>query len=536
MALWLTRSAIIFTIGFAVLAWNVNRDGIAAAYSDPGARLRAQDESIYVNAALRITHDGDWLTPKVMGRPYFQKPPMLMWLSALSMRAFGVSLFSVRLPSLLLGALAVTAVFLWCSQKYSLGVGLLASGLLLLSPFWQIFSRLCYTDIPASAFGVLAMTCVAFDPQLALRWTRIAAGVILAAAVLSKGPAGILPVLALVVWWIALPGRLRPGLRSIAELMGALCVAAAPWYIYQMLVHPRWFIADVIQLAMLGAGKRPEQTGVFDRQLFYYAQRLVEMDLAVVVLALAGLAGSWRISRLRERPDRLLAACWAILTIAGISAFQVRNLPYLVLLLPPLVILGAGVLNPRPLIAGIVLAVIATMRVAGSSAAPPIKAAEDMRAYYNLHRNAELIAVESGDEFYGATLPLPRLRYAFVDPAGAIPRTVPYYVPMGIVLTARQFMELPTLLPQYRNELEKYDWKSTEPVGTVIYLSQPSDLSQIVRAYPGSDFYIPDSWKFALDESSSSHELMPASTGRVFLLSKSAKLRSDRLPSLPVPW
>ena len=260
------------------------------------------------------------------------------------------------------------------------------------------------------------------------------------------------------------------------------------------------------------------------------------MDPAIVVLALAGFALLWRISRLRERPDRLLAALWALLTIAGISAFQVRNLPYLVLLLPPLVILGAGVLNPRPLIAGIALAVVAAMRVAGSGAAPPIKAAEDMRAYYNLNRDAELIAVEAGDEFYGATLPLPSLRYAFVDPAGAIPRTVPYYVPMGIVLTAWQFVELPSLLPQFRDALEKYDWKSTEPVGTVIGLSQLSDLSPIIRAYPGTDFYIPDSWKFAVDESSGSHEQTPASTGRVFLFSKSAKLRSDRPPSLPVRW
>ena len=532
----LTRSAVIFLIGFAVLAWNVNRDGIAAAYSDPGARLRAQDESIYVNAAIRITQDGDWLTPKVMGRPYFQKPPMLMWLSALSLRVFGVSLFAVRLPSLLLGALAVTAVFLWCARTWSLGAGMLSGGLLLLSPFWQSLSRLCYTDIPASAFGVLAMTCVACDPQLELRRTRIAGGMFAAAAVLSKGPAGVLPVVALVVWWIALPAGLRPKLSAIVELLGVLCVAAAPWYIYQLLVHPRWFLADMVQLAMLGAGKRPEQTGVFDRQGFYYAKRLVEMDPAAVVLAVAALAGSWRISRLRERPVQLLAVCWAVLTVAGISAFQVRNLPYVVLLLPPLFILGAGVLNPRPLIAGIVLVVVAVARFAGSGPAPPIEAAQDMRTYYNLHRDAELIAVESGDEFYGATMPLPRLRYAFVDPAGAIARTVPHYVPMGIVLTAAQFVALPSLLPQFREELENYDWKDPEPVGTVITLSQPSDLGAIIRTHHGSDFYIPDWWRFAVEESFASHDQAPASTGHVFLLSKSAKLRGDLPPGLPVHW
>ena len=56
------QAAAVFLASFLLLAWNVNQYGIAAAYSDPAAHVRAQDESIYVNAAIRITQDGDWLT------------------------------------------------------------------------------------------------------------------------------------------------------------------------------------------------------------------------------------------------------------------------------------------------------------------------------------------------------------------------------------------------------------------------------------------------------------------------------------------
>lgn len=526
----------VFLVSFTVLGWSINQYGIAAAYSDPVGQVRAQDESIYVNAAIRMTEDGDWLTPKVMGRPYFQKPPMLMWLSALSLRAFGQSLFSVRLPSVLLAALAVTAVFLWCSRLHSMGAGILAAGLLLLSPFWQILSRLCYTDIPASAFGVLALTCVAFDLRLERRRTRIAAGLFAGAAVLAKGPAGVLPVAALVVWWIVLPLRLRPRLIAMGELLAVLCFAAAPWYIYQLSMHPHWFRADMVQLAMLGAGKRPEQAGIFDRNAFYYAQRFFEMDPLAAAIAVAGLAGSWRIARMREQPARLLAFCWAILTIAGISAFQVRNLPYVVLALPPIFILGSAVLNPRLWIASVVLLVAALLRVFSASVAPPIDAAGDMRVYYGLYRDTELIAVESGDEFYAATLSLPRVRYAFLDPSGSIPRTVPHYVATGLVLTADQFTSLPALLPGFRKELARYDWYSTEPIGTVISLSQPQDLDAIIRTHQGSDFYIPDSWKLAMEAASGSHGLAAPSKGRVFLLSKSAKLRVPKPADLPEHW
>jgi len=118
-------AVLVFLVSFVALAWDINRAGIAAAYNDPIARIRAQDEAVIASEAIGVTKDSDWMTPKVMGRPLLLKPPLLVWLSALSIRLLGLSLFSVRLPALLLGAAGVAVVFAWAAHARSMAAGVL---------------------------------------------------------------------------------------------------------------------------------------------------------------------------------------------------------------------------------------------------------------------------------------------------------------------------------------------------------------------------------------------------------------------------
>ncbi len=126
---------LVFLVAFVTVAWGVSGTGIAAAYNDPIAHIRAQDEAPIVSATIGMTKDSDWMTPKLMGRPFILKPPLLNWLSALSIRVFGLSLFSVRFPALLLGALGVAMVFAWCVQARSMAAGVLGGGTSLTKPF-----------------------------------------------------------------------------------------------------------------------------------------------------------------------------------------------------------------------------------------------------------------------------------------------------------------------------------------------------------------------------------------------------------------
>src|SRR5712692_7583719 len=134
------KSLVVALASFAYLARGVEQTGIASALANPVDGVHAQDESIYANAALRIAEQGNWLTPIVMGRMYFHKPPLLDMVTGLSLKVFGRSLFALRLPNLLAGSLTAAVLFFWCAGARGLWSGLTAVLLLLSNAVWVTFA------------------------------------------------------------------------------------------------------------------------------------------------------------------------------------------------------------------------------------------------------------------------------------------------------------------------------------------------------------------------------------------------------------
>jgi hypothetical protein len=535
-----------FPIAFAVLAWNIDGDGIAAPYLDPIAHMRTQDEALHVNSAIRMARDGGWPTPEFMGRPILFKPPLLIWLSALSIRMLGLSLFAVRLPALLSGAAGIAAVFLWCARARSVAAGALAASFLLLTPFWQMFSRVCLTDVPAAVFATLALVAVAFDPRLKRARTPVAFGALGAASILTKSVAGTLPFAALALYYLLSPRESRPPLARIAAAFLVAAALVSPWHIYQACIHPRWFWADYVQVQLLGVGLRSQTNTLFAKSPVFYLSRLARMDPVLCVFALAGVVGAMRISKLRGQPPALLAFCSAAVAVLALCIFQAKHLPYVVFLLPALCVLGAlcgpGILRRPVAVASLALVLFGAKAIANGHpwslrpAAPPMEGANAMRGYYRLGRDVELISVEGDDEFYSATLPLPRVRYCLLDPAGTAARAIPHYAQLGIVLNAGQFTALPALLPGFEKSLRQWGLDSPEAVGSMILLRAPSEVANIIRARPGSDFYLPSGWEGPVSGVTQTHDVVPSSANRVFLLSRASHPRKQPIPAIPARW
>jgi hypothetical protein len=524
-------AAVVFLAVFVALAWNVAQDGIGAAYTDPIARMSAGDEPGYVNSTIRMTQDGDWLTPKAWGRLFLQKPPLMYWLSGLSIKLFGTSLFTIRLPELLMGAICAAAVCLWCAQYSSMLAGALAAAMLVTCPVFLTLSRLVYTDMLSAGFITLAMTAVALDPRIERRRTWICLGVFTGAAILAKSIAGLLPLVALLVYWIAAPSKLRPSFSRLVAGGTVALLVAAPWHVYQFVVHPRWFWADYIDLAILGVGTRQPSNSVFNRPVLFYAERLWQLDPVLTLFALTGIVGAIWALRWRERLPDLLATCWALVTILAMASFQAKNLPYLVMLLPPICVLGGLTIPRRAILIGILLL---ALKMHPSS--PPIAGAKAIRAYYELHRQAELVAVETDDHFWSGTISLPRVRYAWVDPSHILLRQTPFYGPLGIMITAEEFLALPSLQTTYEGRLREWGENSAEPIGTGILLSSPADLSAMIRADPGADYYLPATWTDEIAQAEPTHQIFRYSPDRVFLLSRSAAPRREPVTPIPARW
>ena len=73
-----------------------------------------ETEPLFAEAARQMTVTGDWITPYFNGDTRFDKPPLVYWLMALAYRAIGVNEWAVRLPS------ALSAIGLTCLGFYTL--------------------------------------------------------------------------------------------------------------------------------------------------------------------------------------------------------------------------------------------------------------------------------------------------------------------------------------------------------------------------------------------------------------------------------
>ncbi|HLH44220.1 MAG TPA: glycosyltransferase family 39 protein [Bryobacteraceae bacterium] len=176
------------------------------------------DEPRYASIGREMTQSGDWVTPRLNGSPWFEKPPLLYWTTAAANRLGLRDEWAARLPVALI-SLAFLSFFYWMLRReFSASVGLSAAAILAGSAGWLAASFAAIPDLPMSAALAGAMLIALFDSRRPMSWLG---GALLGAAVLAKGfvPAALFTP----VWFVA------RGKRTVL-IAGAFFVAA-PWYL-----------------------------------------------------------------------------------------------------------------------------------------------------------------------------------------------------------------------------------------------------------------------------------------------------------------
>src|SRR5579859_1313140 len=119
------------------------------------------DEPRYAWIARDMAETGDWVTPRLYGKPWFEKPVLYYWMAGASFRLFGVSEAAARLPSALCALFATLALAWLAWRLYGAET---ARWLLVLLPttVGMIgFSHAAATDMPFSGMLTIAMVCAA---------------------------------------------------------------------------------------------------------------------------------------------------------------------------------------------------------------------------------------------------------------------------------------------------------------------------------------------------------------------------------------
>jgi 4-amino-4-deoxy-L-arabinose transferase-like glycosyltransferase len=198
--------------------------------------LVAPDEGRYASIALEMLRSGDWITPRLNGFLYFEKPVLQYWAGAASFALFGVNEFAARFWPGLTGFLTVIVVWLTAKRLWGGRVGHFAA-LGVFSSLWTIGnSHFLSLDMGASFFLTLSLCGFLVAQQDStmeevrrrFMWLCWAA---MGGAVLSKGLIGILIPGATLVLYSLISRHWTPW-RRMYWLSGLTIffAIAVPWF------------------------------------------------------------------------------------------------------------------------------------------------------------------------------------------------------------------------------------------------------------------------------------------------------------------
>src|SRR6266849_3135070 len=217
------------------------------------------DEPRYAWIARDMAETGDWVTPRLYGKPWFEKPPLFYWGAAACFKLFGVSEAAARLSSATSALLATLALAWLALRLYGAET---ARWLLLLLPttVGMIgFSHAAATDMPFSAMLTIAMVCAAVVVGLMRNehtpilprtsWLPLLLfGFFLGLAVLAKGPAAIILSGGTIFFRALFTKRWRDAFRLFhPAALVSFCLSALPWYILCARRNPDFFRIFIIE-------------------------------------------------------------------------------------------------------------------------------------------------------------------------------------------------------------------------------------------------------------------------------------------------
>ncbi len=209
-------------------------------------KLALSDEGRYSEIPRYMAQSGDWVTPRLNGIKYFEKPPLQYWATAAAYNVFGEHHWTARLWPALAGFLGVLLIFHVGARLYGASAGIYAALVLASSLLYTGMAHILTLDMGLTFFLGLAMAgmLLALDPRADARTNRVwmhvaAAGCAL--AVLSKGLIGIVLPGAVIVIYMLVKRDLALVRRLHLVTGGLLFLAiSAPWFVAVSLANPEF--------------------------------------------------------------------------------------------------------------------------------------------------------------------------------------------------------------------------------------------------------------------------------------------------------
>lgn len=358
-----SRPALLMLLAAFAIAWFCNL----------GYRhLAKSDEGRYAEIPREMVASGDWLTPRLNGFKYFEKPALQYWATAAAFSAFGTTEWAARLWPGLTGFFGVLLVFWFGNRLFGPPVGLYGAAVAASSAIYVSIGHMLTLDMGLTLFMSASVFAIALaqrdqSGEAERRRWMLLAWAAAALAVLSKGLIGIvLPAGAVVLY--VLVERDWKVLARLHVTSGALLFVAiaAPWFVAVSIVNPEFFrfffIHEHFERFLTQVHRR-------DEPAWYFIPVLLAGILPWILSLVPALWRGWRRTPDAAFQPRHFLLLWCALVFVIFSASGSKLASYILPIFPALALLIGSTLassGPRfalaqATVAGLLALALATL-------------------------------------------------------------------------------------------------------------------------------------------------------------------------------
>lgn len=228
--------------------------------------LSNPDEGRNAEIAREMLATGDWVTPRLNGVNYFEKPPLVYWVTAVSLKIFGMNEWAVRLVPAGFALWGVLLTYRAGRRLYGREAGLAAAVVLGTSLLWFAIGHIPILDMAVSVLMARALfrfiQGVNAPDEGSRRRHLYHLYASMALATLAKGLIGFLVTGAVMFLWLLIFNQWRR-LRPLHLTGGALLflAIAVPWHVFAARANETWvhryFVYEHFERFLTSAASRP---------------------------------------------------------------------------------------------------------------------------------------------------------------------------------------------------------------------------------------------------------------------------------------
>ncbi len=306
-------------------------------FKDLGLENLQIDEARTTTRAIEMVESGDWIVPRLDGKPDLRKPPLKLWLVAATLSIFGDTEAIVRMWDPIFG-LGTLALLFWYANRLGGPIAAFTATIALVTIPEFLFDHSVRTNVHDSAlwFFVSASAIVYACGPPTIRRT-VGSAMLAGAALLTKGLAAF-SLFAVVFALEAVTTRLRGLLRARVWIWAGIALAIALAWLVPAALLAREELASAYTFEYR---RRIVGSGLASDPAYYV--RFVWQHFGIwLVLAIPSIASIIR----RPSPETWLPVVWAIVGVAFFTAASMKYPWYVIPAYPAIAVLvghGAAV-------------------------------------------------------------------------------------------------------------------------------------------------------------------------------------------------